>query len=184
MNSESITKPAIKHSGNTSGKLRHALLLAGVSTMAGLGLTAPAQAKETSGFAQASVLALGASNQAASVAQNTINPAVVYDLSVTAMPSAPAPVLSVGLIGSDHSVKRGSPAHFLGFSNYPAFVSRAELRLYPAGAASGCAPLAVIGADCNGVASWTPGADTADAMDLPTASMMPRAAMMKPRRSA
>ena len=50
MNSKSITTPAIKHSGNTSGKLRHALLLAGVSTMAGLGLTAPAQAKETSGL--------------------------------------------------------------------------------------------------------------------------------------
>ena len=165
MNSKSITTPAIKHSGNTSGKLRHALLLAGVSTMAGLGLTAPAQAKETSGFAQASVLALGASDQATSVAHNAINPAVVYDLSVTAMPSPPAPVLSVGLIGSDDSVKRGSPAHFLGFSNYPAFVSRAELRLYPAGGASGCAPLAVIGADCNGVASWTPGADAADEMD-------------------
>ncbi len=169
MNSKSITKPAF----HTSGKMRHALLLAGVSTMAGLGLVAPAQAAAVAGFEQASALALGASGmgnamgntmaQAAPLA--SMPSAAVHDLTVHALPAAPSPVLSVGLIGSEHMVKRGSPAHFLGFSNYPAFVDRAELRLYPAGAAADCAPLAVIGADCNGVMTWTPGASAADAMD-------------------
>lgn len=164
MNSKSITKPAF----NTSGKMRQALLLAGVSTMAGMGLAAPAQAAVATGFEQAAALALGASGlgstMAQAVPQAAMPSAAVQDLTVSVVHKAPSPVLSVGLIGSEHMVKRGSPAHFLGFSNYPAFVDRAELRLYPTGAGTDCAPLAVIGADCNGVMTWTPGADAAEAM--------------------
>jgi hypothetical protein len=74
------------------------------------------------------------------------------------------PVLSVGLVGSESTVRRGDAALFLGYSNYPAFVDRAELRVFAPDAPLAGPPHAVVEADRNGLIRWTPSTYAGDAM--------------------
>jgi hypothetical protein len=139
-----------------SGRTRHALWLASASTLAGFGLGGIAHAAAPGNFEQVSALALAASGVTQSPVPSSGLPMAEQDLKVELLAGPLQPVLSAGLIGSQHSVKRGAPAHFLGYSNYPAIIAKDELRLYPAGRTPGCEPSAVVRADCNGVMSWTP----------------------------
>jgi hypothetical protein len=61
-------------------------------------------------------------------------------------------------------VRRGDAALFLGYSNYPAFVDRAELRVFAPDAPLAGPPHAVVEADRNGLIRWTPSTYAGDAM--------------------
>ncbi|TRD11943.1 hypothetical protein FGU71_08800 [Erythrobacter insulae] len=67
-----------------------------------------------------------------------------------------APVLSFGLVDFDSTVQRGTAARFLGFTNYPAFAVKSELRLYSADQDVSTPPHAIIPANKDGVMIWTP----------------------------
>lgn len=147
--------------GTASSKGRH-LLLAGASTLVGLGLASPAAAATEFGFGGYAALAVAAGQVSAgqeagafgsSSAASTMELASVL---VQAQADTPAPVMSVGLMGAEKTIKRGATARFLGYTNYPAFVERAELRIFAADAVPGAAPHAVVPADLNGVMEWTP----------------------------
>lgn len=73
-------------------------------------------------------------------------------ISVEAIP----PVLSFGLVDFDSTVQRGTPARFLGFTNYPVFTAKSELRLYAADQDMDSPPHAIIPANEDGVMVWTP----------------------------
>lgn len=147
-------------------KSRRAWMLAGASTIACLGMASPALASTAdvapdSGFENYSAVASAASNADQSV---TLAEAAIPSASVAAI-AAPtvqvenaiaAPVLSVGLVDAEQTVRRGTPARFLGYSNYPAFVERAELRLFHKSVPTTGTPHAVVESDRNGVIDWTP----------------------------
>ncbi|VVS98545.1 hypothetical protein [Erythrobacter sp. EC-HK427] len=136
----------------TSAKSR--ILLAGVSGLACLAAV-PAQAGELTipvEFAQL----VEAVERGPDTAQQQKAPAL-SDYSVRPASRAIAPVLSLGLIGSQDTVQRGTPARFLGYSNYPAFVERAELRLFAKGSDLSGVPHEVVPANADGVMQWMPG---------------------------
>lgn len=137
-------------------RTRQAMWLASASTLASFGFADVAHAAAPGSFEQVSALALAASGVTQATVVSPELPMATRDLRVERLAAPPQPILSAGLIGSQHSVKLGAPARFLGYSNYPAIIATDELRLYPAGRTHGCEALAVIGADCNGVMSWTP----------------------------
>ena len=137
-------------------RTRQAMWLASASTLASFGFADIAHAAAPGSFEQVSALALAASGVTQATVVSPELPMATQDLRVERLAAPPQPILSAGLIGSQHSVKLGAPARFLGYSNYPAIIATDELRLYPAGRTHGCEALAVIGADCNGVMSWTP----------------------------
>ncbi|MDE1467100.1 hypothetical protein [Aurantiacibacter sp. D1-12] len=147
------------------------LLLAGVSGIACLATTAPVQASDIgaqSEFSALSSIALGESNgavdeRAAREDHRTAAPEL-RDIGVSRDTSSVGPVLSLGLVDFADTVQRGTPASFLGYSNYPAFVERAELRLFAAGSDLSGPPHAVIPADKDGVMTWTPSTYAADRM--------------------
>jgi hypothetical protein len=64
------------------------------------------------------------------------------------------PVLSTGLMTSERTVVAGQKAEFLAFSNYPAFVTRSEIRIFAAGQSPDATPLATAAVDANGHAEW------------------------------
>lgn len=69
-----------------------------------------------------------------------------------------APVLNVA--ASAPTVRRGGTATFLTYTNYSAFMTRAEIRIFDAAASVKGEPLAVLPADIGGAAQWR--AQTAD----------------------
>ncbi|WP_422344940.1 hypothetical protein [Parasphingorhabdus sp.] len=64
------------------------------------------------------------------------------------------PVLSAGLVDSERTVVRGEKARFVGYTNYPALVEKAEVRIFADGKASDGKPMAVAEVDADGAASW------------------------------
>ena len=75
---------------------------------------------------------------------------------IEALAGAPAPVLSVGLVNHERAVIRGEEARFIGYSNYPRVIARAELRIFDAGVSPEGVPHYVAPFDANGGATWTP----------------------------
>ncbi|MBK9432544.1 MAG: hypothetical protein IPN50_09045 [Sphingomonadales bacterium] len=69
------------------------------------------------------------------------------------------PVLSVGLVDSVQTVVRGEEARFVGYNNYPSYVSRAEICIHAEGQSADATPLATVPLDSNGVAIWRTPAD-------------------------
>ena len=63
-------------------------------------------------------------------------------------------MLNVGLIDSERTAAAGDTVSFLGYSNYPAFIAKGELRLFRATQSPDSEPLAVVPVDRNGAASW------------------------------
>ncbi len=82
-----------------------------------------------------------------------------YDIAVRTDTTHVDPVLAVGLATSERTVVRGAAATFVSYTNYPAFIARREVRIFRADVGSDSAPLAVVEADRDGVAHWTPGAE-------------------------
>lgn len=163
MNRKTILAP------QSAFKARHAALLASVSALAGLGIASPAFAAphaspiaSQADFARLSRLAIDAS-----LTDQRVLPGVsarLAELSAGVLPIAPMPVLSAGLVGSESTVRRGDAALFLGYSNYPAFIARAELRVFAPDAPLSGPPHAVVEADRNGLIRWTPSTYAGDAM--------------------
>lgn len=69
------------------------------------------------------------------------------------------PVMNIGLIGSDRTIVQGSPAQFQTYTNYPSYVTRAEVRIFAKGSVPDSTPLAVVPTDPNGFAQWQPAPD-------------------------
>ncbi len=165
-----------------SGKKHSSLLLAGVSTLVSMGFAMPALAAPVAGFDQHSALAITASS--ADQAQLVTLPSALNigdaqtmsadaakslepqlsQIAVTQLTLAPVPILSIGLVGSQQTVRRGEASQFVGFSNYPAFVKRAELRVFTPDTDIAGVPHAIVEADRNGVIKWTPTNYAGDAM--------------------
>ncbi|NKB15822.1 MAG: hypothetical protein HC774_01140 [Sphingomonadales bacterium] len=74
------------------------------------------------------------------------------------------PVLNVGLVDSVRSIVAGRAAEFQGYSNYPGFITRGEIRVLRAGDSPDAAPLATIAVDGNGYARWDVPADAPEAL--------------------
>lgn len=73
------------------------------------------------------------------------------------------PILSVGLINSVRTAVRNQKIEFLGYSNYPSWISRAEIRIFEADNAADGQPLEVISVNRDNYASWVP-TDQAEAL--------------------
>ena len=77
-----------------------------------------------------------------------------HAIEVRADGHAAEPVMNVGLIGSDRTVVRGSPAQFQSYTNYPSYVARGEVRIFAGGSVPDSTPFAVVATDANGFAQW------------------------------
>lgn len=166
--SKSITRsPVARRSINKSRKV----LLAGVSAMAGVGFVSPAMAATQTGFGTLSALAGSGAATPDRGPRTPIGASVgaigqlgLADLQVAPLAIGPAPVLSAGLVDAERTVRRGQAATFLGFSNYPLFIVRAELRIFSHDVTPAGVPHAIIGTNADGVARWTPSTYAADQM--------------------
>ena len=64
------------------------------------------------------------------------------------------PVLNIGLIESERTAAAGESVSFLGYSNYPAFVEKGEVRIFRASQSPDGEPVATVAVDGNGGARW------------------------------
>ncbi len=64
------------------------------------------------------------------------------------------PVLNIGLIESERTAAAGDMVSFLGYSNYPAFIEKSEVRIFRASQSVDGEPIATIPVDGNGGAQW------------------------------
>ncbi|MCR4267441.1 TonB-dependent receptor [Nitratireductor sp. ZSWI3] len=64
------------------------------------------------------------------------------------------PLLNVSTVPMRRSYQPGEPVRFYATSNYPAFISRAEIRIYDDIAAAGKRPLAIVPIRVNSEANW------------------------------
>ena len=146
----------------TAPSRKAGLLLAGASSVACLIAAAPAQAGDLAIPVEFTQLAkLAESGAEASVKRET---PVLAQISVKKAQQTVAPVLSLGLIGAEDTVQRGTPARFLGYSNYPAFLDHAELRLFAEGTDITGIPHEIVPANADGVMQWMPGSYASDRM--------------------
>ncbi|MEP2734828.1 MAG: hypothetical protein ABJP34_00910 [Erythrobacter sp.] len=74
------------------------------------------------------------------------------------------PVLNLGLIGSPRTAVRGEKVEFQSYSNYPAFISKVEVRVLQAGASPDAEPIAILAVNSDGHASWDAPQDGPDAL--------------------
>lgn len=65
------------------------------------------------------------------------------------------PLLNVSTVPVRRSYRAGEAVAFLATANYPAFIDRAEIRIYPAEGADAVTPVAVVPVKINGEAGWT-----------------------------
>ena len=156
--------------GRVSQK-RTARLLLSASSLACVAVAAPASASdlnEIADFERLSTLSTFAPTEietARPVAEPASKPAAkIRDVTAKAVSKPVAPVLSVGLTDSENTVQRGTPARFIGYSNYSAFVDHAELRVFPIDADLDGAPHAIVPANADGVMEWMPTSYAADHM--------------------
>lgn len=94
-------------------------------------------------------------DDAAPMAYNTAAPQDAFDIRFRADTLVVTPVLNVGLVESDRTAAAGESISFMGYSNYPAFIEKAEVRLFRATQSPDAEPITVLAADANGAALWT-----------------------------
>ena len=87
-----------------------------------------------------------------------------FDLTFRADTLVVSPVLNVGLIESERTAAAGETISFMGYSNYPAFIEKAEVRIFRATQSPDAEPIHVIKVDTNGVAKWAVPDNTPSAM--------------------
>lgn len=139
-------------------------MLAGVSTIACIGLASPALAAPASSAEtpfEAITQAVGESGGQKHLRHGLAKAAQSQTAQVSAsvtqsMQGTVTPVLSVGLVDAVNEVRRGVPARFIAYTNYTAFVERMELRIYDKGTRGKGTPHAIITSDKDGVFDWTP----------------------------
>jgi hypothetical protein len=91
------------------------------------------------------------SDHQANALSNTSDP---FDIQFRADTLVVTPVLNIGLIESERTAAAGETVTFLGYSNYPAFIEKGEVRIFRASQSPDGEPVAVVGVDNNGSASW------------------------------
>jgi hypothetical protein len=64
------------------------------------------------------------------------------------------PVLNVGMLESQRTTAVGETATFLGYSNYPSFVEKGEVRVFRASQSPDGEPIVTLPMDANGSAKW------------------------------
>lgn len=74
------------------------------------------------------------------------------------------PVLNVGLVESARTAVVGEPVTFLAYNNYPAFVTKSEVRIFEASQSTDSEPLAVLEVNDLGAAQWQVRADVPSAL--------------------
>lgn len=79
-----------------------------------------------------------------------------YDIKIIHDELTADPILTVGLIDSVRTAVRNQTIEFLGYSNYPSWISRAEIRIFEADKAADSKPLTIISANGDNYASWIP----------------------------
>jgi hypothetical protein len=142
---------------------RRARFVSGISVIAALGFcpsvshAADVNFAEMASAVQAARTAVTASAPAGHFAStNVVAPSGIDGLSVSVLPVAPSPILSVGLVNHEHSVIVGEEANFIGYSNYPGAVARGELRIFNAAVPVDGVPHIVRPFDLHGSATWKP----------------------------
>jgi hypothetical protein len=78
-----------------------------------------------------------------------------FDLKFRADTLIVNPVLNVGLMESERTAAAGDIISFMGYSNYPAFIEKSEVRIFRATQSPDAEPLHILTVDTNGVAKWT-----------------------------
>ena len=120
--------------------------------------TSPAPAASYAPATSASVLAATlASGYAHSQGDEvSADPAIQdeFDIQFRADTLVVTPVLNVGLMDSERTAAAGDTVSFLGYSNYPAFIEKAELRIFRASQSADGEPIATVPVDANGSAQW------------------------------
>jgi hypothetical protein len=91
------------------------------------------------------------SDHQANALSNTSDP---FDIQFRADTLVVTPVLNIGLIESERTAAAGETVTFLGYSNYPAFIEKGEVRIFRASQSPDGEPVAVVGVNNNGSASW------------------------------
>ncbi len=80
----------------------------------------------------------------------------VHDIKIVHDELSENPILSVGLIDAVRTAVRGKEAEFLGYSNYPSIVEKAEIRIFKADQAPDSAPLKILSVNGDNYTSWVP----------------------------
>jgi hypothetical protein len=78
-----------------------------------------------------------------------------FDIKFRADTLVITPVLNVGLVESERTAAAGETVSFLGYSNYPAFIEKGEIRIFRASQSPDSEPVDVIAVDANGSAKWS-----------------------------
>ena len=97
------------------------------------------------------------SNQAdvAPMANNVMAIDDSFDIKFRADTLVVTPVLNVGLVESVRTAASGETISFMGYTNYPAFIDKAEVRVFRATQSPDAEPMKVLAVDGNGTTSWT-----------------------------
>ena len=110
-------------------------------------------------YATASIVADEAptyGNRAAdSASDHALSMADGFDIKFRADTLVVTPVLNVGLVESERTAAAGETVSFMGYSNYPAFIEKAEVRIFRATQSPDSEPVEVLAVDGNGLAQWT-----------------------------
>ncbi len=77
-----------------------------------------------------------------------------FDIKFRADTLIVTPVLNIGMMESERTAAAGDTVSFLGYSNYPAFIEKGEVRVFRASQSPDSDPVAIIPVDANGSAKW------------------------------
>jgi hypothetical protein len=151
----------------TASAIKRVRLFAGISAVAAAGFCpAVAHAAETDFARIVTAVRLASELQ---FQDQHVNPAVsksvaadssvhIQGLKIARLQDDMPAVLSVGLVNHDSDIVRGERAIFVGYSNYPGAIERAELRLYDQSVPVDGVAHAVVPMNENGAAEWLPSA--------------------------
>ncbi|MFN3450533.1 MAG: hypothetical protein ACK4ZE_00115 [Sphingorhabdus sp.] len=78
-----------------------------------------------------------------------------FDISFRADTLVVTPVLNVGLVESERTAAAGETISFMGYSNYPAFIEKAEVRIFRATQSPDSEPVKVLAVNGDGVVQWS-----------------------------
>jgi hypothetical protein len=87
-----------------------------------------------------------------------------FDIKFRADTLVVAPVLNVSLAESERTAAVGETISFIGYSNYPAFIQKSEVRIFRAAQSPDSEPVEVLPIDSTGLAQWAVPGDAPSAM--------------------
>jgi hypothetical protein len=77
-----------------------------------------------------------------------------FDIRFRADTLSITPILSIGMLETERTAVHGQTVTFKGYSNYPSFITKAEVRLFRATQSPDAAPLETLPLDGHGSAKW------------------------------